>query len=289
MSSNEKVRYPATILCPTDFTGFARHALAYAAALARPARASVTLMYVSPLPLPSVQDDELPEWMPDGTCPTTRLVDELRKLAEPLRAAGVTTDLHFREGLPGEEILRAAGELKVDLIAMGTHGRRGLQKVLGSHAERVLRFASCPVLTTSRPMAAGEEGAVRIRRIVCAASGADHSAATIAWASRLAAGAESHLTLVHVREAGRAAAELRTPAGIPVAFEQRVLSGVPATEIEKAAREDGADLIVVGRHDGPASALGFLGSTCARLVEAAPCAVVTVPLATGRAAARLSA
>jgi nucleotide-binding universal stress UspA family protein len=291
MSSNEKARCPAAILCPTDFSAYARHALGYAAALAQPVGASVTLMYVSPLPLPSVQEDELPEWMPDGVSPTTRLVDELRTLADPLHAEGIATDLHVREGIAGEEILRAAGDLAVDLIAMGTHGRRGLQKVLGSHAEHVLRFAACPVLTVSRPLAAGAEGAVRLRRILCAASGAEHSAATIAYASRLAAGARSHLTLVHVHEPGhRAAVELPLPGeGIPVAFEQRVLSGVPSAEIVKAAHEDGADLIVVGRHGGASSTLGFLGSTCGRLVQAAPCAVLTVPPAPAPAAARLSA
>ena len=290
MLSNEKPGYPASILCPIDFGAYARHALAYAEALARPVGASVTLMYVSPLPLPSVEEEDLPEWMPDGVSPATRMVDELRDLAAPLHAAGLATDLHVREGVPGEEIVRAAGDLGADLIAMGTHGRRGLQKVLGSHAAHVLRFATCPVLTVSRPLVAGEQDTVRVRRILCAASGSPHSAATITCASRLAAGAGSHLTLVHVREPGRRESEPAVPAeAAPVAFERRILSGAPAAEILKAAEEDRADLIVVGRHDRDSSLLGFVGSTCTRLQQTAPCAVLTVPPAPSRARVRRSA
>jgi nucleotide-binding universal stress UspA family protein len=290
MRSNEKPGYPASILCPIDFGAYARHALAYAAALARPVGASVTLMYVSPLPLPSVEEDDLPDWMPDGVAPATRMVDELRKLAAPLHAAGLATDLHVREGVPGEQIVRAAHDLGADLIAMGTHGRHGLQKVLGSHAQHVLRFATCPVLTVSRPLAAGEEDTVRVRRILCAASGSPQSAATISYASRLAEGAGRHLTLVHVREPGRGESERAMPAeAAAVAGERRVVSGAPAAEILKAAEEDGADLIVVGRHDRASSPIGFVGSTCTRLQRNAPCAVLTVPAPPARARARRSA
>jgi nucleotide-binding universal stress UspA family protein len=47
-----------------------------------------------------------------------------------------------------EQVPRAARRSRADLIVIGTHGRSGLSKVLlGSVAERVVRFASCPVLT----------------------------------------------------------------------------------------------------------------------------------------------
>jgi nucleotide-binding universal stress UspA family protein len=293
MFSNEKPHYLAAILCPTDLGPYARHAIAYAAALARPARASVTLMYVSPLPLPAVAD-ELPEWMPaEGMSRGTRLAEELQKLAAPLRASGVATDLHFREGAVGEEIVRAASDLGADLIAMGTHGRRGLQKVLGSHAQHVLRFARCPVLTVSRPLAGGEDGPAQIRRILCAASGAEQSAATIAYAARLAAEAGTQLSLVQVHEPGVRAPRLPFPAeGLPFDVEHHVVPGEdPYAEIVKAAQRDGADLIVVGRHDRAPGVFGFFGSTCGRLMQAAPCAVLAVPArpALPVPAARLSA
>lgn len=51
-------------------------------------------------------------------------------------------------GVPFEEIVRAAAEESADLIVMGTHGRRGLNRLLlGSVADRVIRLAACPVLT----------------------------------------------------------------------------------------------------------------------------------------------
>jgi nucleotide-binding universal stress UspA family protein len=54
---------------------------------------------------------------------------------------------HLREGAPSEEIIAAAGELRVDLIVMGHVGRRGPRRILiGSVTERVIEFATCPVL-----------------------------------------------------------------------------------------------------------------------------------------------
>jgi len=54
---------------------------------------------------------------------------------------------HVRLGSPVDEIVTLGAEIGADLIVLGTHGRRGLQRVwLGSVAERVVRLASCPVL-----------------------------------------------------------------------------------------------------------------------------------------------
>jgi universal stress protein A len=53
-----------------------------------------------------------------------------------------------RDGVPADAIPATAVELAVDLIVMGTHGRKGTQHLLlGSIAERVVRVAACPVLT----------------------------------------------------------------------------------------------------------------------------------------------
>ncbi|MBI4823732.1 MAG: universal stress protein [Nitrospirae bacterium] len=57
------------------------------------------------------------------------------------------------KGIPHEEILRFAGENKIDLIVIGTHGRKGLDKVIfGSTAAKVVRDAPCPVLTVRVPI-----------------------------------------------------------------------------------------------------------------------------------------
>jgi nucleotide-binding universal stress UspA family protein len=55
-------------------------------------------------------------------------------------------------GVPHEEITKFAEEKKIDLIVLGTHGRRGLDRMLfGSTAEQVVRNASCPVLSVRLP------------------------------------------------------------------------------------------------------------------------------------------
>lgn len=52
------------------------------------------------------------------------------------------------KGTPYEEIIRFATDNKIDLIVLGTHGRKGIDRVLfGSTAEQILRSAPCPVLS----------------------------------------------------------------------------------------------------------------------------------------------
>ena len=55
-------------------------------------------------------------------------------------------------GIPYDEITAAAARIDASLIVLGTHGRTGLDRILfGSTAERVVRSASCPVLTVRLP------------------------------------------------------------------------------------------------------------------------------------------
>jgi len=63
-------------------------------------------------------------------------------------AKGVTAYVQIEQGEPAEVILAAAERLNVRMIVMGTHGRRGIARLLlGSVAEEVLRRATCPVLS----------------------------------------------------------------------------------------------------------------------------------------------
>jgi nucleotide-binding universal stress UspA family protein len=74
--------------------------------------------------------------------------NRLEALAKEIRSQKPGVRATLREGTPVEEILNAAQEAPADLIVIGTHGRTGLPHVLlGSVAERVVRGASCPVLT----------------------------------------------------------------------------------------------------------------------------------------------
>ncbi|KUY55148.1 MULTISPECIES: universal stress protein [Burkholderia] len=72
--------------------------------------------------------------------------------AKRMKARGVSGTPQISNVAPSREdvpqrIVGLAGEINADLIVMGTHGRRGFQRLfLGSVAERVLRQATCPVL-----------------------------------------------------------------------------------------------------------------------------------------------
>lgn len=70
----------------------------------------------------------------------------LKRLAEELTVSGIRTSTDVRRGDPVREILAGAHEAGADLIAMTTHGRSGLGRLLfGSVAEAVLREAEIPV------------------------------------------------------------------------------------------------------------------------------------------------
>jgi len=76
----------------------------------------------------------------------------LAPLAAALRAQGISVTWSVRRGRATEEILAAACESDVDLIAMATHGRTGLGRLLfGSVAEAVLRQAPVPVFMIRQP------------------------------------------------------------------------------------------------------------------------------------------
>jgi nucleotide-binding universal stress UspA family protein len=133
------------ILVPTDFGEPAAHARELATALASRFGAKITLLnvyYVPPLPLGN------PFGWPMGDI--ARVAQE--GLDKELAAAKETypnVSGFVRSGPPAETILSAAAELHADLIVLGTHGRRGINRfLLGSVAANVVRNAKVPVLTT---------------------------------------------------------------------------------------------------------------------------------------------
>jgi nucleotide-binding universal stress UspA family protein len=140
------------ILHATDFSSASRPALAKAIALARQNRAALQVVHaLPPLALPVGGDFA---YMPPGTYETIdrrarqHAQKQLSALVARARKVGVRATALLLDGAPHEQITRAARRARADLIVIGTHGRTGLSKVLlGSVAERVVRFATCPVLT----------------------------------------------------------------------------------------------------------------------------------------------
>jgi universal stress protein A len=125
----------STILHPTDFSDSSAHALALACSLAREHGARLIVLHVVPTTLAQEKKGFGEEI---GT--------ELEQLAIPDKALQV--ERRLLEGDPATRILEVAKETGCDLIALGTHGRSGLSRLLmGSVAEQVVRLARCPVLT----------------------------------------------------------------------------------------------------------------------------------------------
>lgn len=138
---------PKHILVPTDLSEGAEQALAYACELARTLDAEIHLLNVVGVPALGV-----PEL---GVAMTATVIDQLvvenqtalQELARG-RCAARLGQVLIKAGDARDMINRTAQELGVDLIVMGTHGRRGLTRaLLGSVAESVVRSAPCAVLT----------------------------------------------------------------------------------------------------------------------------------------------
>lgn len=79
---------------------------------------------------------------------------EMDVLVKAAADAGVRAKVKYvNGGVPADEIVRAAEEEKADILALGTHGRTGVTRMLmGSVASRVVATATCPVLTVRMPV-----------------------------------------------------------------------------------------------------------------------------------------
>ncbi len=144
------------ILVPTDFSTCSQAATDMALALALKFGSSVEFLHVSEPPVwQGFVIPELAVTMPNETSASLgdyvqeRAKRALEHLTERFHRAGVAQVRHRTEtGEPGNAILEVATADQVDLIVMGTHGRKGFERlVVGSVAERVVRQAVCPVLT----------------------------------------------------------------------------------------------------------------------------------------------
>jgi nucleotide-binding universal stress UspA family protein len=142
-----------SILVAVDTSEAAQAALKHACELAKLAKAKVTLVTVVDVSkLLAVAGYETP--YPVDAIQITR-DDSQRTLDDAERAcsdAGVVATGSLAEGDAVDEILRTATEMHADLIAIGTHGRKGLSRLfIGSVAEGVLRRADVPVLVVRAP------------------------------------------------------------------------------------------------------------------------------------------
>lgn len=140
-----------SILVAADFSESSVQAFQWACSLAAENNTQITLLHVV--------EDMLVIGFPEDQPPADParhavMIQHLRAVYVPDRPLAL--DYCVREGLAPDEILRMAQTQHSDLIVMGTHGRRGISRLLaGSVAEAVLRRAECPVLAVR--LAAGQQ------------------------------------------------------------------------------------------------------------------------------------
>jgi nucleotide-binding universal stress UspA family protein len=140
------------ILCAVDLSDHSKTIAEYTKALARLTGAKITAIYAAPtltqytgfhVP-PNTIDSFVGEIVSGAEQSMTDFVAE--NFAD-IDAKGVIV-----VGYAAEEILALAEKENADMIIMGTHGRRGLDRILfGSVAEKVVKCSNCPVLTIRPP------------------------------------------------------------------------------------------------------------------------------------------
>jgi len=282
------------ILCPVDFFPASDAAVNYAAGLAANYDAEIHLLHViTPIAAGAF------EYAYDTTEMMKSLEEasaqEMDELAAKVKIAGVVVAKELRVGDIYLEIKAAVEDIKPDLIVMGTHGRRGVERwFMGSTTEKLLRHSPVPLVTIS---AAGEKSfaAPRFRRILVTTDFSDGTADALAYAFSVAQENESEITLLHVVHdisvdmSGRYQDSLLN--GVRRQLEDmipaearnwcnvltRVETGVPYRIIQRILEDQKVDLLVMNIHGKGMLDRALLGSTAERVVRAASCPVMSIP------------
>ncbi|NKE37400.1 universal stress protein [Natronococcus sp. JC468] len=275
------------ILVPVDGSDPATAALEHALEIAADHNATVTLLYVADTNEPSqtrVGTDVVDVLEREGD----EIVSSARERAAA-RDVPATTDVV--QGAPHDAIVDYAERKDIDLVAMGTHGRDGLERqVVGSVAERVLNAASMPVLTVR---ATDDPPTYPYESILVPVDGSDHATAALRLGAAVAERGGAGLSLLSVLDdqllgslTGDAERESRARDVLEDAestandegvddVTTAVESGSVPREITAYAEDSGNDLIVMGTHGRTGLDERFLGSISERVVRTAPVPVLT--------------
>ncbi|WP_256402350.1 universal stress protein [Halorubrum salinum] len=279
------------ILFPTDGSEGARESFEHVLDLAADHAATVRLLNVADTTHDSV------------TRIGGEVVDVLERegksfvddLADRAADRGVSATTHVAQGGVEETIVAYAAEHDVDLIAMSTRGRTGLDRLLlGSTTERVLRQSDVPVLSV-RPADATPR--YPYRNVLVATDGSDHADAAVERAAALAAATDATVHVLSVVDVGAVGSEAYSGVDaliddaeetVAAASAAAAAEGVETVEaVEVAASAAGGIRSYVADHDVDLVALGtrgrtgveryVLGSVAERTVRTAPVPVLTVP------------
>lgn len=281
------------ILYLTDFSPIAEHAGSSALELARRYRAKVFALHVRPLQIFSMAPVEAwPSLREAADLIAQDQVQYLNRVFEKVEHE-VTID----EGDIWAYVSQAIEKHNIDLIVMGTSGRKGLDKLmLGSVAEDILRRAPCPVLTVGPKISGKGPITAEIQKILYCASLSHSVDLAASYAISLARQNHAHLDVLHVIEPEKkpkptdeiysmkgCACLMRSlvppEAGLAPEPHMIVEHGVPADRILEIARQRGADLIVMGARSSEGdlgAAIHLPGSVVHQVISRAECPVLTV-------------
>jgi nucleotide-binding universal stress UspA family protein len=237
------------------------------------------------------------------------LEQELRKEQARIVASGVECEVLVVRGRPWRvipELAEKQGSFLITIGAYGASGRRSVdgkgepELVLGSTAQRVVRAANCPVFvaTGDLPIPAG----LRNTMWFVGTDFSESSSAAVAWAKRAAArvGGELHIANVVIPAGGEDKPDeertwrqvLRDQSKIEAGMKlsEYVQEHAPGSEphqivsadyasraLCEAAREAGANILVVGTHRQTVLGRFLLGSTATRCLQTASVPVLVVP------------
>ena len=281
------------ILFTTDFSPAAAAALPYAVTIAKRFGAKLFALHVrTPVINPMTPPAGWPEL-------ERAAAEEERERKEALRNAipGIEPTVLMEEGDIGTHLPAAIEKQNIDLVVIGTRGRKGLEKLLlGSAAEEILREAECPVLTVGPQAPAVPVKHGEFTKILYATSFGSEAPAAAAYAISLAQEFQAELTLLHVVPEPRAG-EFVVPQDLVASSKTRLEHLMPpeaemwcvpeycvergdvAEKILDVAKRRNADLIVLGIHRAtgvPGAATHLPIATAHEVLSHAQCPVLTV-------------
>ena len=273
------------ILFLTDFTEASQTALAYAQGFAKHFGAQVYPAHsCDPIILTETAAPDILDEVEENS--HRRLID----LAIENNIAGTPL---FARGPVSEAIPGWINENGIDLIVMGTHGRKGLKHFLmGSVAESVFRHATCPVLTVGPHVTVRPYHDFKAEKILFPTDLGPHAEFATQYALSVAQEGKSQVTFMHVVPLEEAFQSDRAPL-VADSFnkletllpqdakewcqpELVVEVGDPIKELLGYASTERPDLIVLGLPAGKKFNGGFHTSVTYNLIAQAPCPVLTV-------------
>jgi len=290
------------ILVPVDFSEPSKKAVTYGLSLAEQFNArlilahivpeSTALLYAFPTELPEVEKDQY-----------AKAKYEIEKLVPSDRAANSNLVTIVKVGHVEAELLGIVNDEGVDLVVLGTHGRRRIGRwFIGSVTEHLLRNVPVSVLTVSHVESEKHAiGFVSLKRILYTTDLSESSSIGLHYAIELARMGGAQVQVVHVvddedwvswgpallavfdrmklvQQARRKLDDLvdrEKPEGIQI--EKSVVEGKPFIKILEIAERGGFDLIVLNLQSKGVLERALLGSTAERVIRGAHIPVLSIP------------